>query len=172
VLVPQLAPAAVWQGPELPESSSSTAADPQLTQLASSLLDMDVTTEAAADRAGAFARSVGENERTQRVGGLVVTFVEMANDHRARLIDGIKRFARKQRALAGHIKAETNKLRDLEAQGSQAASAESGDVREAWSWDMRVYDERQRSLTYMCEQPVSLDQRVFALSRALSSALQ
>jgi hypothetical protein len=27
-------------------------------------------------------------------------------------------------------------------------------------WDVRVYDDRARSLTYLCEQPVLLDQRI------------
>ncbi len=40
---------------------------------------------------------------------------------------------------------------------------------EALDWDQRILTERQQSLTYVCETPVLLEQRAFALGRALSA---
>ena len=39
-----------------------------------------------------------------------------------------------------------------------------GRAREA---DLRIFDEREKSMTYLCEQPVLLEQRAFALGRTI-----
>ena len=41
----------------------------------------------------------------------------------------------------------------------------------ALDWDQRVFTDRQQSLTYVCETPVILEQRLFALGRALAAGL-
>ena len=38
-------------------------------------------------------------------------------------------------------------------------------------WDARVFDDRQRLLHVVCEQPRVLEQRVFAFSRAIQEQL-
>jgi hypothetical protein len=38
-------------------------------------------------------------------------------------------------------------------------------------WDSRIFDDRQRLLPVVCEQPRVLEQRVFALSRAIEEQL-
>ena len=43
---------------------------------------------------------------------------------------------------------------------------------EARQWDLRVFEDRQRVLRQICEQPVRLEQRAFALSRALQAELE
>ena len=39
-------------------------------------------------------------------------------------------------------------------------------------WDVRIYDDRRGSLSYLCEQPVLLEQRAFALARTIVSHLE
>ena len=39
-------------------------------------------------------------------------------------------------------------------------------------WDMRIFQDRQQALTYVCETPVILEQRVFALGRAIAAGLK
>jgi hypothetical protein len=38
-------------------------------------------------------------------------------------------------------------------------------------WDSRIFDDRQRLLPVVCEQPRVLEQRVFGLSRAIQEQL-
>jgi hypothetical protein len=38
-------------------------------------------------------------------------------------------------------------------------------------WDSRIFDDRQRLLPAVCEQPRVLEQRLFALSRAIQEEL-
>jgi len=44
-------------------------------------------------------------------------------------------------------------------------------VEERLLWDTRVFDERLQSLSYVCESPVLLEQRLFALSRHIMNHL-
>jgi hypothetical protein len=39
-------------------------------------------------------------------------------------------------------------------------------------WDVRIYDDRHSSLSYLCEQPVLLEQRAFALARTIVDQLE
>ena len=38
-------------------------------------------------------------------------------------------------------------------------------------WSTRIFQDRQQSLTYVCETPVILEQRAFALGRAVEALL-
>jgi hypothetical protein len=38
-------------------------------------------------------------------------------------------------------------------------------------WDTRIYDDRNQALTYVCDSPVLLEQRVYALSQEISRHL-
>ena len=52
-----------------------------------------------------------------------------------------------------------------------AAGPASAELEERLHWDTRIYDERQAALAYVCESPVLLEQRAFALAREIRSRL-
>jgi|GEM_PF-6456573 len=39
-------------------------------------------------------------------------------------------------------------------------------------WDTRIFEERQQSLTYVCETPVLLEKRAFALARMMMERME
>ena len=43
---------------------------------------------------------------------------------------------------------------------------------EQLDWNTRIFQDRQQALTYVCETPVLLEQRVFALARAIAAGLK
>jgi hypothetical protein len=49
--------------------------------------------------------------------------------------------------------------------------AETAELLNERQWDLRVFEDRQHVLRQICEQPVLLDQRAFAVSRALQAHL-
>jgi len=53
------------------------------------------------------------------------------------------------------------------ALAGQHGTAADADLEELLSWDLRIFEERNRSMTYLCEQPVLLEQRAFALGRTI-----
>src|SRR3546814_13493270 len=75
---------------------------------------------------------------------------------------GIKRFSVRQRELAERIR----EARATVEQNAGAAAA-NDDLTEQLNWSIRIFDERAKSMTYLCEQPVLLEQRAFALGRTI-----
>jgi hypothetical protein len=86
------------------------------------------------------------------------------NRDRASIIAGIGRYARSQRERAEHIRSSR-----IAAAENAPATASADSAPTALDWEIRVFDERRRALIYLCEQPVLLDQRAFALGQAIYS---
>ena len=109
--------------------------------------------------------------RGPRLGLLFTASLEIINGERSDQIEGIKRYARRQQTLAKRIAAESAKLGNLPPGPDVVPPPELADIKQARDWDIRVFEERQRSLKYLCDQPVALEQRAFALARALEAKL-
>lgn len=45
------------------------------------------------------------------------------------------------------------------------------ELEQALAWDTRIYEEREQSLTYVCEVPVLVEQRAFALGRMIQGKI-
>lgn len=164
-LVPNVAVGQMWQGPPPAESELG----PALSPLAATLTDRSVPVADVKSRVGAALGSVPAAERPAQLTLLFTTALDNLNTERGRLIEGIRRYARGQRAMAQKITAETARIEDLS--GDPAADAEVAELRGAQGWNRRVYDDRQRSLRTLCDQPVALEQRAFAVARELSGLL-
>jgi hypothetical protein len=49
----------------------------------------------------------------------------------------------------------------------QAVQQQRADLQNELIWDTRIFDDRQRLLPAICEQPVLLEQRLYQLARAV-----
>jgi hypothetical protein len=163
-LVPRIAEAAVWAGPEL--DPQNWASDSEVRRLAGAIALRRMPVEEAREEIAAFAEQLPEEERNARLAALFGRTLEVINRDRGSLIAGIKRFAQNQRARAEMIRENRIAARDGSRSESDAAS-----LQETLAWETRIYEDRQRSLIYLCEQPVLLDQRAFALGSAVASQL-
>jgi hypothetical protein len=167
-LVPELALGQMWNGPPPPQGVFWQS-DPQISSLALELAAKPPAEAAAAIDGFAAAQPAGQ--RGQRLAFLFVATLEVINGDRAGQIDGIKRYARRQQALARRIAEESQKLGNLPPGPDVVPPPELAEVKQARDWDIRVFEDRQRSLKYLCDQPVALEQQAFALARALEARL-
>jgi hypothetical protein len=39
-------------------------------------------------------------------------------------------------------------------------------------WDTRIFEERRKTMNFVCEVPVLIEQRLFALARAIQQSLE
>ena len=159
-LVPRITAAQVWAGPE--PIPANWEGDREVSRLASKLAARRTPLEEAEKLVKAFAEALPKAQVNARLTALFGRTLEIINRDRASIIAGIKRFTQHQRSLA-------DRIRDTRATLQQAvgATAEDVDLREQLQWDMRVFEEREKSMTYLCEQPVMLEQRAFALGRTI-----
>ena len=96
--------------------------------------------------------------------------LDHVNHARNRVMAGITSYAHKQEALDVRIDDTRHAL-------AAATAAEPQDfdridaLEEELDWSTRIFQDRQQSLTYVCETPVILEQRVFALARSIAARL-
>lgn len=165
-LVPQLSAGQMWTGLPLDELPAGVVAEPALATLPGEIARRAVPVEKAAERVAAALAAVPDGPKREEQRALLFRdTLAIINAERGDLVAGIKRSARRQRQLAEKVTASGRRLEELRADPAQAAAFTEASAER--DWDMRVFDERQRSLTSLCDQPVLLEQRAFALARAI-----
>ena len=86
------------------------------------------------------------------------------------MLAGITRYARNQEALDDRIEALRHEFTALQA--AQDKDFDRMDAVETeLDWSTRIFQDRQQSLTYVCETPVILEQRAFAIGKAVAAHL-
>lgn len=120
--------------------------------------------EASADVAGYVSSHPGtsENDLGRIFQGV---FDHLAADRR-RIIAGIERYAGSQHRLAEQI--DTRRAAFNEAEQADPPDFDKLDELEAGiDWDERIFHDRAQSLTYVCETPVLLEQRLYGIAQIL-----
>jgi hypothetical protein len=169
-LVPELAVSQMWAGPPPEGAQSSPEADGEVAQLAHRLASRSMPLEEAEAAIDQFAAGLAPKERNAELARLFRDVLQQINQERSEIIAGIKRYTRKQRSLAEKIAQDSRQLADL--QPGTTPDAETRELLSERQWDVRVFEDRRRILTQICEQPVLLEQRAFALSRAVQARLE
>ena len=169
-LVPRVSAGMVWSGPAL-ENAPDWRSDLEVAKLAGELRDRALPMGEAEARVEAFADAQSA-DKDRRLTMLFAGILDNINTERSSVIDGIKRYARRQQALAARIESTLAEIDALPKVGGSAEEASRRlELNERNTWDSRIYEERERSLAYLCETPVLLEQRVFALGRTIQNFL-
>lgn len=166
-LLPEIAGGMIWPGPPL-EEDQTLQQDKVLETLAGELAARRVPIEEAERQVENFAAAVTNAEKAARLTHLFSATLEIINSDRASIINGIKKFSKGQRGLADKINAKNQEIESIdrsELLKRDTAMAER-------DWDIRIFEDRRQSLTYLCEQPVLLEQRAFTLARAIAGNLE
>jgi hypothetical protein len=170
ILVGQLSLAAVWSGPSI--EGLAWRNDQAVADIVATLAARRTPLEDAKRAIEAFAQSQGAS-KTKKLVAVFAGLFESLNDERTQVIEGLLRFGAKQKELAGKIRAENALSREVPGKeppdaGKQDAKTVARDL----EWDLRVFDERRQSLTYVCETPALIEQRLFALAKVIQRRLE
>ncbi len=166
-LQPHLSLAQIWSGPLPDEATATLSKTPEIAALAAALEQRRLPLDEATARIGTFAAAADNASLT----ALMQAILDRIDPDRAALIEGIGRYGRKQVALAAQIEASRAEMAALEAAEPPDFDA-IDDAEAALDWQIRIFTDRQQSLTYVCETPVIMEQRAFALARAISGHLR
>ena len=140
---------------------------PGLSDLVAKLAARKTPMEEAEKDIAAFVTGTPE-ERKKKADLLFIGLFNALNAQRSQVMNGIERAYRKQEDFAGKIRADTEKLANW-----QDANADAGKITEQVTqvqWQTRIFEDRRKTLTYACEVPVEIDQRIFALARSIQKA--
>lgn len=168
--VPEISSGQVWTGPALDDIGDSWQSDDALAQLARAIASRRTDMAEAKEKIAAFASAA--TDRNRKLTALFAGVLSTLNAERSSIIAGIARYAHRQQALARKISAQAAELDKLPPQdGTHEQVDRREELVEVQNWDQRIYRERERSLQYVCELPVLLDQRAFALGREIAALL-
>lgn len=163
---PHLSLGQVWTGPVPDDAVQALALDPAIAAFAERLEQRRLPVETAQAEIAEFAKTADARQMT----ALMVAVFNRIDHHRGALIEGIARYGRKQVDLAASIETRRQRMAGMEAAASPDFNAIDAEE-EALDWEVRIFTDRQQSLTYVCETPVILEQRAFALGRAIAGVM-
>jgi hypothetical protein len=169
--VPEVSAGMVWAGPPVEGLDEEWRQDEQITALAKHISARSMAFEDAQVEIDSFASALG-GEKAQKLTLLFAATLDTINRERNAIIGGIQRYTRRQTQLAERIQRQTAELNQFPADAGEDQQAKRLELEERQLWDTRIFEERERSLTYICEQPVILEQRLFALAREMMGHLE
>jgi hypothetical protein len=118
-----------------------------------------------------FAGGLGA-DRNALLTALFAGIFDTINADRETMIHGIERYALRQRALGQKIAEASVRLEDMRRNSISETDPGFQELSAQLSWDIRIFEDRERSLSAICEQPVVLEQRLFALAREIVAHLE
>ncbi|MDT1062702.1 hypothetical protein RM190_12560 [Paracoccus sp. CPCC 101403] len=164
---PHLSLGQMWSGPEPTDAVRELAGSPEIARIADRLEERRVTVDQASAEIAEFSATANNDQ----LGALMVALFDRIDPHRTALIAGIARYGNKQVELAKRI--DDHRVKMAEMEKAEKPDFDAIDAEEAkLDWDMRIFQDRQQALTYVCETPVILEQRLFTLARAIQTGIK
>ncbi|AUH35287.1 hypothetical protein CUV01_07590 [Paracoccus tegillarcae] len=164
---PHLSIGQMWAGPPPDDATTALSRDPGIQALAARLEQRRLPIEEAEVLITDFAEAADNDQLT----ALMQAILDKIEPERTAMIEGIARYGQKQVELARMIEDRRASLSELEAADPPDFDAIDAEEK-ALDWDERIFTDRQHALTYVCESPVLLEQRAFALARAIAGHLE
>ena len=118
-------------------------------------------------------RFVRENPQTppEIYGAVFNRIFDNLDRLRTELISGIGEFSLSQIALSEKIQSSRVEMQQLEAADSPDFD-KIDQIEETLEWSERIFKDRQSVVTYVCESPVLLEQRLYAIAQILAPHAQ
>lgn len=117
-----------------------------------------------------YATTLGAQKQA-KLEALFLALFDKLNAERGDVISGIERFGQKQLQLADKLRKAQEALSAKRAD-AKTDPGELQDMTDQFTWDTRIFDERRKSLSYVCEVPVIIEHRLFELSKTIQTQLK
>nr|WP_146691122.1 hypothetical protein [Bradyrhizobium canariense] len=166
--VPEISIASVWTGPSIEPIDSTKPTDAKEAELVARLAARRTPIEEAKKLIADFVVGTQE-EKQEKAKTLFAGLYSTLNGQRDEVMNGIERFSRKQKAMAGDIREEAQKLRDLQDKATDQAQSE--ELSNRLAWQTRIFEDRRKSTSYVCDVPVLIEKRLFDLGTAIQNAM-
>ena len=167
--VPEISIASVWTGPSIEAADKEKSADPKEAELVARLAARRTPIEDARKLIADYVVGTSE-EKQQKAKTLFAALYSTLNAQRNQVMNGIERFSRKQKAMAEDIREKAQKMREIQDK-SDADQAQSNELASQLSWQTRIFEDRRKSTSYVCDVPVLIEKRLFDLGSAIQNVL-
>jgi hypothetical protein len=167
--VPEISVAAIWTGPSIADVGNSWQDDPKIADLVSRLAARRTPLDAAQKAIAEFLTGTA-TEKQEKAKKLFAGLFDTLGQERTQVLDGIERAAHKEKDLADKIKSDVATLHAMEDKPDQD-QAKVTDYSNQVQWSTTIFDDRRKTIRYVCEVPGTIEQRLFALARAIQQNL-
>jgi len=168
--VPTISAATMWAEPPLDAARANDwRKDPEISTLVKRLAQRRVTIEEAGGLLDKFVAPLSDAQRLEKLPLVFQGVLQLINQDRVAIIDGIERFTRRQRDLANQVRKSRAELE--KALGNTPDTKAQEDTLQKLDWQTRIHLEREKSLEFVCESPTLLEQRAFALAQEIQFRL-
>ncbi len=181
ILVRAISVPAVWTGPSI--DGADWQSNSHLADLTDRLAARRLPLEQAQQQITDFAKTLGP-DKSSKLTALFAGLYHKLNNERSQIIDGLDRFGQKQKELGDRLRAETAALHEAQDKAGGAplpdlkdkssattAPGPEASILEKLQWDLRIFQDRHNAVTFACESPILIEQRLFALARTIQENL-
>jgi hypothetical protein len=157
--------ASVWDGPPI-DTQAVASDDPGIVGLAAQMSQRRVPIADVQAAIAKLSASAAPDAKRQIKRAFVVAFDNLVRQ-RSDILSGLDRFGHKQREMAERIRAENEAAHQAETPGLATNDA----ALQKLQWDLRVYDDRRRTVSYVCEAPQAIEARIGAIVKLVRAVL-
>jgi hypothetical protein len=168
--VPQLSLEQIWTGAELPPAAAGWSQDPVVSAWVDALSARRLPLAEAQQTIRDAAATLPLGERQPRMTMLVQGLFDRMDRERSQVIAGIARYAHRQRESAEALRKEAAAVDGLRGRTDTPPGQLAIRV-DRLALQTRIFQERVQSLSYVCEVPTLIEQRLYALARTISDVL-
>ncbi len=167
--VPEVSLAAVWAGPAIDDVADKWKDDAEVSALVERLAARRTPLDEAETLVSAFLTGDAAS-KAARGKLLFAGLFETLNAQRSSVMNGLERVTRKQRAAAEAIRTDTIALQGLQ-DATPPDQAKVDQLGNQLTWQTRIFEDRRQVIRFVCEVPVTIDQRLFALGRIIQQQM-
>ncbi|MBB4183410.1 hypothetical protein GGE07_000023 [Sinorhizobium terangae] len=169
--VPELSLGQVWTGGDLPRTAADWSKDSGISALVTELSARRVPLAEAQQKIKSYAEGLPVSERERHMTMLMQGLFDHMNRERSDVVGGIARYAHRQRDMAARLRQEASAVDALRAK-PDADTNELTARSDRLAFQTRVFRERTESLSFVCEVPTLIEQRLYALAKTIAEALK
>jgi len=167
--VAELSAASMWNGPSIDDVGNTWQDDDKIKDLVAQVSARRTPLDAAQKAIAEFI--VGTPAEKQQKAKLIFAGVfDTLSSERNQVMDGLERTSRNELDLAAKIKTDVADLRGLEDKPDSDQSKVK-DLANEVEWSTRIFEDRRKTIRYVCEVPSTIEQRLFALARMIQQTL-
>ena len=170
IKTPTFSLASIWAGPPLDLESQSWRNESDVVDLELKMAQRRVPVADVEAAIVDFKAKAGPGADPKLLRAFAAAFTDLSQQ-RSQIVNGLDRIGRKQKTLADRIRAENEAVQNASDQNHDGQAQPGADNQERLLWDLRVFDDRRQTVTYVCETPMLIEQRIGEIARAVQKAL-
>ena len=171
-LVSEVAAAVVWDGPSIDGLEAQWRENPDVAAVVHRLAARTTNEAQATAAIAAFAEAQPAAVRDQRLSLLFAGVLQLLNQDRQVLNEGILRYARDQQRRADGLGERLSEFAQLESDTSTAAQTRLTALRGQIDIEQRIFDERESAIPFLCTRPRVIEQRIGQIAREIAAHLE